>query len=109
MLFLLSQAHASGWECYQQMMMIDDVTAQSVKSSNGSSMYNSDGNIKTSGYAHTRGNVGSSMYNSDGTLRQAGVSNYESNASSNYHKTATPHYFTICEENGRMISIIEHN
>lgn len=86
MLFLLSQAHASGWECYQQMMMIDDVTAQSVKSSNGSS-----------------------MYNSDGTLRQAGVSNYESNASSNYHKTATPHYFTICEENGMIKSIIEHN
>jgi preprotein translocase subunit SecF len=90
-LFMMTGKAHAGWECYQQMVMTQEVSAQSASSSQSS---------------------GSSMYTSDGRLRKASASdtyNSTNNSNSTYHNTSVPHYFTICEESGRIVSIIEHN
>jgi len=77
---------AARWECHQEMMVTQEVTAQSQQEDTGSSMYTSDGYLKSS----------------------IGNSNYSNNGNSNYRSSAVIHYFTVCEDNGRVVSIIEH-
>ena len=100
-LFVMSSKAHAGWECYQKMVMLEEVSSQSSSESqsSGSSMYTSDGYLRTSG-SHTKSNRRSAYSN---------TSYANSNSNSAYHSTSIPHYFTICEENGRMVSIIEHN
>jgi P pilus assembly chaperone PapD len=91
LLFIASSKAHAGWECYQKMVITHEVSAQSSSASQSSesSMYTSDGHIKREDSSST--------------------SNSIANANSTYRSTSVPHYFTICEENGRIVSIIEHN
>ncbi len=101
MLFIASKKAHAGWECYQQMVITQEVSEyqSSVQSSSGSSMYTSDGYLRTSNH-----NTKSNWRSGD-----SGTSYAISNSNSTYRSTAVPHYFTICEQNGKIVSIIEHN
>jgi hypothetical protein len=90
-LFVMSNKAHAGWECYQKMVITHEVSAQSSSAyqSSGSSMYTSDGHIRVAVANSTSGSI--------------------ANSNSTYQTTSVPHYFTICEENSRIVSIIEHN
>lgn len=87
---------AARWECHQEMMVTQEVTAQSQQEDTGSSMYTSDGYLK------------SSKRGANSRQIRIGNSNYSNNGNSNYRSSAVIHYFTVCEDNGRVVSIIEH-
>ena len=93
---ILSAGHAvAGWECYQTMQTTTEVVANSQTEDNGSSMYTSDGYLKS---------------NRKGVDRRISVGNssYNASSSNSYVKRDVIRYFRVCEDNGRIVSIIEH-
>lgn len=87
---------AAGWECYQQTRTTTEVIMQAENTDSGSSMYTSDGRLK------------SNREGSHGSYRSNGNSSYSNSGNSSYKKVEVIHYFTVCEDNGRIVSIIEH-
>ncbi|MFH0904922.1 MAG: hypothetical protein V1854_07050 [Methanobacteriota archaeon] len=69
--------------------MTEEVTMQAQASNEGSSMYTSDGYLKSS--------------------RHNNKARTDSGAVATYQRVSVPHYYTVCEDNGRVVSIIEHN
>ena len=96
----LSTHAMAAWECYQSMTVTEEVVAQSQQSDSGSSMYTSDGYLKSS----SRKNRSST----NSGYVSIGNCSYNNNSNSSYNKNSVIHYFTICEDNGRIVSIIEH-
>lgn len=92
----------AGWECYQKMVMTEEVTMQASSNDTGSSMYTSDGYLKSSRQSNGRARI-------DGRAVTIGNSNYQSGSNTNYQRISVPHYYTVCEDNGRVVSVIEHN
>ena len=99
-LFVTGGNATAGWECYQSMAITEEVSAQSQQVDTGSSMYTIDGHLKST----QRGN----RSNTNSRDVSAGNSNYNNNSNSSYSRESVIHYFTICEDNGRIVSIIEH-
>ena len=90
LVFLTGNSYAA-WECYQKMV----ITEETVGNAN----------------ANTNSNA-SSMYTTDGHLRTGiGVATYQMQSSRDfkYRKHEIIRYFTICEENGKIVSIIERD
>jgi len=99
---LLAGNANAGWVCYQKMVMTEEVTMQASSNDTGSSMYTSDGYLKSSRQSNGRARI-------DGRAVTIGNSNYQSGSNTNYQRISVPHYYTVCEDNGRVVSVIEHN